>query len=922
MLLSEEKISKIPFHGASKNLIDYFYILGYEDIFIENNILNSNDTFQPIILGSINSSYAKNSFDISILSKIVYPIKPKKSNVQKNIENVIFSFVFDNLNGTSKISFIGYAFKFYEKYSDNVFIPKSFVILSQFPFFTSFKIICEEIYSHYIINKITLPTEIYIYNILNFIPSPLIGYLNIDICYYSKYDIVLKQLSGYPYIDFNLCYLFDLIPINLFIEIFIFSIFEVDILIFSQNIENLNIILYIILALNYPCSDSIYLWYIFSISSEEIFKPTYSKFISNRFCCSLIGITSSYNEKIKINSGFKNYFILDIDNKKIIYKTKIPLNVLKIRDKNGYQLYLLQLFLEKSINKKKEIKESKFLDKYIKKLEKELVTIKEEYDLKIKGVPETFFFINNKISEINIKIQEAFYNFYLNIISIFYKDNSLLSCYDKFYIIEQKSFKRMSNISSMTLYNKKMTKNFFLENNTDKINEYLEEEKIFCGLFQKSTKYVIYFNDFIIRFKSLDLYQISLIFSEDFIYLKLSDLNFKSGFFSIIDSLYSNNFSKSKKFYDITFYSFDEKSKYFLNNFPIKKSNKIEINRKIVNFYINYINNLDENTLISLFPSLEFLNNSFVNNCNILSIINCIEDKMLNYNLINSKQIFGGCLMVLNQLFRNEDCFDDRKNSNFFSEMILITDNLLNYLYENNFPFFRKYLFIILNDFYNMIKKISNEEEKLIHSINLLESYYFIFCNFIRINCIYPNSCIIYELTILLNEFKRIKEEISKKYDLINYEEEEYEEEIDISFKDNINNIFDKTLNTKLVILNLNNIKELKNNIKNESRNCNILLEKNQLKIINNKNEDKLYPKILFSLGEKKKESYIYSLKKLLYSCSSFIDFYKKDSNDEFELSYILMNLLFYGKIINQCPYQNIINLITIKLIDLIKKEE
>ena len=103
-----------------------------------------------------------------------------------------------------------------------------------------------------------------------------------------------------------------------------------------------------------------------------------------------------------------------------------------------------------------------------------------------------------------------------------------------------------------------------LENNTDKINECLEEEKIFCGLFQKSTKYVIYFNDFIIRFKSLDLFQ-------DFIYLKLNDLNFKSGFFSIIDSLYSNNFSKSKKFYDITFYSFDEKSKHFPNNFPIKK---------------------------------------------------------------------------------------------------------------------------------------------------------------------------------------------------------------------------------------------------------------------------------------------------------------------------------------------------------------
>ena len=56
----------------SKKLIDYFYILGYEDNFIENNILNSNDTFQPIILGSINSSYAKKSFDILILSKIIF----------------------------------------------------------------------------------------------------------------------------------------------------------------------------------------------------------------------------------------------------------------------------------------------------------------------------------------------------------------------------------------------------------------------------------------------------------------------------------------------------------------------------------------------------------------------------------------------------------------------------------------------------------------------------------------------------------------------------------------------------------------------------------------------------------------------------------------------------------------------------------
>ena len=38
----------------------------------------------------------------------------------------------------------------------------------------------------------------------------------------------------------------------------------------------------------------------------------------------------------------------------------------------------------------------------------------------------------------------------------------------------------------------------------------------------------------------------------------------------------------------------------------------------------------------------------------------------------------------------------------------------------------------------------------------------------------------------------------------------------------------------------MNNFNEFKNNIQNESRNCNIILEKNKLKVIDDKNEDKL----------------------------------------------------------------------------------
>ena len=105
---------------------------------------------------------------------------------------------------------------------------------------------------------------------------------------------------------------------------------------------------------------------------------------------------------------------------------------------------------------------------------------------------------------------------------------------------------------------------------------------------------------------------------------------------------------------------------------------------------------------------------------------------------------------------------------------------------------------------------------------------------------------------------------------------------------------------------------------KSESNDCYINFKKDT---INNmkKEPNSNFSIISFSFNDKKRESFIYSLKKLLNSCSSIIN---KNFSNKKELIEILINLLFHANIIVQCPYQNIKNLITNKLIELIKKEE
>ena len=168
--------------------------------------------------------------------------------------------------------------------------------------------------------------------------------------------------------------------------------------------------MFIIYILNYLLTDSNYYWHIKTISENEI------KFGEDSLNSFFRGVNASLNS-ISMNQleNYRElYFIIDIENRKksIIY--------LDNNNEEGKNINLLLIYISNILKGKKQ--NSQFLFNFINSLKTNLQNIKNEYDTTIENkAPNSFFYFNKDIRRINRKIQEAFYDFNLNIISIIYK---------------------------------------------------------------------------------------------------------------------------------------------------------------------------------------------------------------------------------------------------------------------------------------------------------------------------------------------------------------------------------------------------------------------------------------------------------------------------------------------------------------------
>ena len=219
----------------------------------------------------------------------------------------------------------------------------AYCIISEFPYFTSFSLICQEIRNYSLKQfEYSLPTEILVYNIVNFTPSPIKNGIklfiggnvektrnkkNINSSLYDnpfqefsksdlnnenyKYDnyheIQFQQLSGYPLIDFNLSLLFNLLPVEVILKTFICTFLEEEIVFYSENIETLNMLMYIFSILNYPVNDITYYQSILSVSSNDYIIGN-SMFTDKPFS-SMMGVNSQFDIETEKQKEQKNFIL-------------------------------------------------------------------------------------------------------------------------------------------------------------------------------------------------------------------------------------------------------------------------------------------------------------------------------------------------------------------------------------------------------------------------------------------------------------------------------------------------------------------------------------------------------------------------------------------------------------------------------------
>ena len=817
------QIKKYPYLGYSKNMMEYFAIIGYQESFVPKILetyKKNKNIYSPTILSSITSNTDFGMVDNNLIISQIYPDNPPIILINNNIQeepptsNVVYSFCFDSTNGKTKIFYICYAFKFHEKYKYNniiynsfeeYYIPKAFCIISQYYYFTFFEYICKNIYkimTQRDNNSNKLPIELTIYNIVNFIPSPINYSLNLNLFDSNTPSYFeLGQLSGYPCLDFDLSEIFNLFSINLFLEIYLLTILEQSMIFFSSNLEILNMIMIIMYLLNYPCNDSTYFWHIVSVSKDNFIDD--NQFVG-KIMTSLLGVNSTYTEEINTLPFGKINYIVDVDNKKIFLKKEYNLDEEEMQEYNN--LNNLHLYIQ-NILKDKNV-ESIFLKEFVDRLKKYLELIlsaNTEYIPYPKNKYVKFFKTSKEIMEKNKKIQEIFYDFFLNILMIFYLDNTLDTSFDK--IKKNKldesyrTINRLKNIDEKTPMN--------------------QNEKFFCELFRNTIKYKIYFENYIMDFEALDIFRIPFYFSEEFINIKMKDLSNKLinklSLFAIIDTLYYLNNQEIKT---ITLNNIDEASLEVLlqhfKNFEKTNNQLIILNKKIINKYIYILNSFyKKQELIDFFPFIKNQKNDYIPSIDRRFIINIIQTCLEQRNLIELSDYLIYALVYI---------FAISLPLHSYLKLVSYLQNIITSLSKTKL-FIRHYIYIIIKTFYKFY--LIHKEKQIYKNINAfsLKMYYYMLINILNQNLIIPNEEII---TILKNFFGEIAKE-EKELPLNNEIDEDVDKEA--NFKIEKGNNFICFMKHNFTSKKIFKPKTMIKAAMKETNNCNIIIRGGKIQV-------------------------------------------------------------------------------------------
>ena len=282
--------------------------------------------------------------------------------------------------------------------------------------------------------------------------------------------------------------------------------------------------------------------------------------------------------------------------------------------------------------------------------------------------------------------------------------------------------------------------------NYEDFTELTKEENIFLKIYRSSSKYVLYFENYISNFETIDVFEISLMFSEEFINERITTINKNStnkiSLFKIMDSLFITQRSHTISITLNNIYAaFEEKLQKYFKRFtnPQKlknaKNKLFSFNKCIINRYIYLLNNLfDEEDILEMFPYLkmqiEYAMPSMKRKCIINTIIEYLEDKddiISTSNLLIYSCVYLFSISIsLHSYKRMLNYINDIIKSLKFADLLK-----------------RQYIFIIMKTLYkyNSIRDTSNYSS--------IKMYFFMLTNFLKENLIIPNE----EMLQLLNSF-------------------------------------------------------------------------------------------------------------------------------------------------------------------------
>ena len=757
-------INKYP-SSKSIHLIDYFLIIGYEEKYIQQKIIKSiqnqeksnNTKFKseqyPTVLSSINSDYKDEIIDDEDIIKFIYPETPNilyntGDNLDLDIKekNIIFS-KYDN-----NVMNIGYAYTFYEFITmpnrTRIFIPKAFVIISQYPYFITFNQICKEIYNLFHSNNIQIPIELQLYNIVNFLPIPIDKRLDLTLFpFYDLYTInnyqsneefissenqkiySLSQNYGYNKPQINISEIFELIPIEVIVEIYLKLLTGHIISFFNNDMQLLNIVIFLFKYFLYPLSPNNN---VYCFSKNQYFNDNKNIFTKDEL---IYGFNTDYNNisKDKITNGenkdnniFELNYYLDLSKKCLNIE---PINNL---DDNSKKIdKFIKKILEDTLN---DNTSGGALEGSIKKLVNDLNNIKDKI-IRYGNSSNKYNFLelnNEKDFEINNNlIIQSFYQFNLYISTHYYK--------------------------------------YYLNTNeTNNNNNDTEEEKLFYNLFSKSIYSKVlndYKNDYLINENQDNM--VKIIYENILLNRKINYNNNK-----ILDAL--NNLDmielffkgkESDKFEAVTFLEF---YKYYYNNlqsyiYDIISNEYVDCiannkndNKDMKCFYKYKQINLDKNILLKYNYLLEqmpledknkcfpYINNSlltqFETKLKIKDINNTFEQYFINNKLINSTDIIK--LSILNIVAL----------STSGHKLIYFTDSIYDIIKKINISIY-KFIHIILSIAYRVFIKEKNQ------NLFVYEKYFNIYNYIVDNNLLLPNN----DLNIIHNNILNFMDSIKDK---------------------------------------------------------------------------------------------------------------------------------------------------------------